>query len=77
MPGCEVRFTPSADRQLLGILGYIVAERPAAARRFYVRAGKVLKRLEPFPESGRRIPEFPELSYREVIIDPIASSTGP
>jgi len=29
-----------------------------------------LKRLERFPESGRRIPEFPELPYREVLLPP-------
>jgi toxin ParE1/3/4 len=29
-----------------------------------------LRRLEKFPESGRRIPEFPDLFYREVIIPP-------
>jgi toxin ParE1/3/4 len=30
----------------------------------------VLSRLEEFPESGRVIPDFPELPYREVIISP-------
>ncbi|MCP4578393.1 MAG: type II toxin-antitoxin system RelE/ParE family toxin [Deltaproteobacteria bacterium] len=34
------------------------------------RTVRVLRRLEDFPESGRVIPEFPELSYREVIISP-------
>jgi plasmid stabilization system protein ParE len=29
-----------------------------------------LRRLEDFPESGRTIPEFPELPFREVIISP-------
>ena len=27
-------------------------------------------RLEEFPESGRVVPEFPELPYREVVIMP-------
>ena len=27
-------------------------------------------RLEQFTESGRRLPEFPELPYREVIVPP-------
>jgi plasmid stabilization system protein ParE len=30
----------------------------------------VLRKLEEFPESGRIIPEFPDLPYREVIISP-------
>jgi plasmid stabilization system protein ParE len=29
-----------------------------------------MRRLEDFPESGRIIPEFPELPYREVIMTP-------
>jgi plasmid stabilization system protein ParE len=31
---------------------------------------KVLRRLEDHPESGRRIPEFPELPHREIIVNP-------
>lgn len=41
-----------------------------AARRFRERAERILRRLEKHPESGRRIPEFPDLPYREVIITP-------
>lgn len=66
----KVRFTPTGERQFLGVVSYILVDRPTAARRFYARALKVLKRLERFPESGRRIPEFPELPYREVIFRP-------
>jgi toxin ParE1/3/4 len=29
-----------------------------------------LHKLEKFPESGRVVPEFPELPYREVVISP-------
>jgi len=29
-----------------------------------------LRRLEKFPESGRVIPEFPELPHRELIVAP-------
>ena len=64
------RFTPTGERQFLAVIAYILADRPAAARRFYTRALKTLKRLEKFPESGRRLPEFPELPYREVIVRP-------
>ena len=66
----KVRFTPTAERQFLNVVAYILADRPSAARRFHVRAAKVLKRLERFPVSGRRIPEFPGLPHREVIIRP-------
>ena len=66
----KVRFTPSGDRQFLEVIAYILADRPAAARRFHPRALKALSRLEKFPESGRRIPEFRGLPYREVIVRP-------
>lgn len=65
-----VRFTPTGERQFLQVLAYILADRPSAARRFHARATTVLRRLEKFPESGRRLPEFPGLPYREVIIRP-------
>lgn len=66
----KVRFTPTGDRQFLDVIAYILAERPAAARRFYARALKSLGRLEKFPESGRRLPELRGLPYREVIVRP-------
>jgi toxin ParE1/3/4 len=34
------------------------------------RAEIALRRLERFPESGRVVPEFPDLPYREVIVAP-------
>jgi len=45
-------------------------DNPAAARRFRQRAESVLRRLERFPASGRILPEFPDLPYREVIVTP-------
>lgn len=66
----KVRFTPTGERQFLGIAAYILTDRPAAARRFQARARAALKRQEQFPKSGRRIPEFPELPYREMILRP-------
>lgn len=66
----KVRFTPSARAQFLSTLAYIRRDKPSAAVRFRNRTETVLRRLEDFPESGRVIPEFPELAYREVIISP-------
>ena len=66
----KVRFTPSARAQFLSALAYIRRDKPSAAVRFRNRTEIVLRRLEDFPESGRVIPEFPELAYREVIISP-------
>jgi len=66
----KVKFTPSAKAQFLTALSYIRKDKPSAAIDFRNRAEKILRRLEDFPESGRIIPEFPELPYREVIISP-------
>ena len=66
----RVRFTPSAKLQFLSALDYIRQDNPPAALRFRKRAEAVLRRLEKFPESGRIIPEFPDLPYRELIVAP-------
>ena len=66
----KVKFTPSARAQFLSALSYIRKDKPSAAVSFRNRAEKILRRLEDFPESGRIIPEFPELPYREVAISP-------
>lgn len=66
----RVRFTPSARRQFLDVVAYILQDNPVAARRFRRRAERVLRRLERFPRSGRVLPEFPDLPYREVIVAP-------
>ena len=66
----KVRFTPTARSQFLSALLYIRKDKPSAAKNFRLRTEKILRRLEDFPESGRIIPEFPDLPYREVIIPP-------
>ena len=64
----KVVFTPQARRQFLAALEYIQRDNPAAAKNFRNKAEHVLRRLVRFPESGRRLPEFPDLSFREVIV---------
>jgi len=66
----KVRFTPSARAQFLSALTFIRRDKPAAAIRFRDRTETILRRLEDFPESGRVVPEFPDLPYQEVIIPP-------
>jgi plasmid stabilization system protein ParE len=66
----NVKFTPSARTQFLSALSFIRKDKPSAAINFRNKAEKILRRLEDFPESGRIIPEFPELTYREIIISP-------
>ncbi|MDO9262629.1 MAG: type II toxin-antitoxin system RelE/ParE family toxin [Desulfosalsimonadaceae bacterium] len=64
----KVQFTPSARNQFLSAIGYIRKDKPSAAVDFRNKAETILRRLEDLPESGRIIPEFPELPYREVIV---------
>jgi toxin ParE1/3/4 len=66
----KIKFTPSARRQFLEGLEYIRQDYPAATHRFRKKAEAILSRLSEFPESGRAIPEFPELPHREVIVRP-------
>ena len=41
-----------------------------AAVSFREKAEKILSRLKKFPESGRLVPEFSDLPFREVIVRP-------
>jgi toxin ParE1/3/4 len=66
----KVGFTPATRAQLLGALAYIRADDPAAAANLRERAEHSLSRLADFPESGRVLPEFPDLPFREVVIPP-------
>jgi toxin ParE1/3/4 len=66
----RVRFTPSAREGFLEGLAYIHRDNPAAARRLRDRAERALRRLERFPDSGRKLPEFPDLPHREVVVRP-------
>ena len=66
----RILFTPTGRRQLLEAIAYIFRDNPSAALNFRDNAEKTLSRLERYPESGRSIPEFPDLPFREVIVRP-------
>jgi toxin ParE1/3/4 len=66
----RVRFTPTGRAQFLAAITHIRQENPRVAAYFRQRAEEALRRLEQFPESGRVVPEFPDLPYREVIVSP-------
>lgn len=66
----RVRFTPSARTQFLVAITYIYRENPTAAHAFRHKAQKTLSRLQRFPQSGRVLPEFPDLPFREVVVRP-------
>lgn len=66
----KIRFTPSARAHFLEGLAYIARDKPSAARKLRARVASTLRRLERSPDSGRRIPEFPELPHREIVLHP-------
>ena len=66
----SILFTPTGRRQFLEAIAYINRDKPSAALAFRRKAEKSLSRLKKFPESGKPLPEFPELSFREVIVSP-------
>jgi len=65
----RIEFTKPALAQFLAALAHIRAERPKAAQDFRDRSVAALTNLIAFPESGRVIPEFPQLGFREVLVD--------
>jgi plasmid stabilization system protein ParE len=66
----RVRFTPSARREFLDALDFIRQDSPAAADGVLARSVDGLSQLRDFPDSGRVVPEFPDLPYREVLVNP-------
>jgi len=66
----RILFTPTGRRQFLEAIASIHRDKPSAAVNFRHKAEKSLSRLKKFPESGRPLPEFPELPFREVIVSP-------
>jgi toxin ParE1/3/4 len=66
----KVRFTPTGRTQFLEAIIYLYRDNPSAAVSFRERAEKVLSRLKKYPESGRLIPEFSDLPFREIIVRP-------
>jgi toxin ParE1/3/4 len=66
----KVRFTPSARTQFLAGLAFIHLDKPSASLRLRQRTEDSLRKLERFPQSGRVVPEFPDLPYREVSVNP-------
>jgi plasmid stabilization system protein ParE len=66
----KVRFTPSARTQFLAAIVHVYRDNPTAVGVFRLKAEKALSRLQRFSRSGRMLPEFPDLPFREVIVAP-------
>ena len=66
----KIRFTLTAQAQLKSAVDYIRRDRPSAASSFAAKAKQRLKRLQRYPNSGRKVPEYPESQVREVVVSP-------
>ena len=66
----KVRFAKTAQISFQSAINFIHQDNPTAASKFYERVEKILRRLEKYPSSGRMIPEFPQLPYREILVLP-------
>jgi toxin ParE1/3/4 len=66
----KIRFANTAKISLQSAINFIHQDDPTATANFLESVEKTLRRLEKHPDSGRRIPEFPELPYRELLVLP-------
>ena len=63
-----VRWTQRAKGDLQEVYDFIARDSPRAADALVERIIHATERLAAYPESGRIMPEFPSLPYREVIV---------
>jgi toxin ParE1/3/4 len=66
----KIRFANTAKISLHSAINFIRKDNPTAAANSLERVEKTIRRLEKYPDSGRRIPEYPELPYRELLVLP-------
>ena len=66
----QIIWTEPALLDLDVIAEYIALDKPSAANHFIQNVFSTVDRLEQFPESGRKPPEFKKSRYREIIVDP-------
>jgi toxin ParE1/3/4 len=63
-----VRWTQRARDDLRDIHDFIARDSPRTAEALIERLLTATERLAALPESGRVVPEFPALGYREIIV---------
>ena len=64
----KVRWAERARDDLREIYDFIARDSPRAAEALVERVLHSTERLASFPESGRTVPEFPDLGYRELLV---------
>ncbi len=66
----QIIWTEPAVDDLNEIAEYIALDKPSAAKSLVNEVLKKVKRLETFPNSGRKPPELDETRYREIVVPP-------
>ena len=66
----QIIWTEPALSDLDAIAEYIALDKPSAATHLVQKVFSSTDRLEQFPESGRKPPEFKKSRYLEIIVNP-------
>ena len=66
----RVFWSGPALTDLREIQAYVAFDKPAVAKKVASRLRQSLSRVREHPQSGRLVPEFAPLGYREVIVAP-------
>lgn len=66
----QVILSPKAVRDLEAIVRYIALENPEAARKLGQRLLEKTEELKTFPFKGQKVPEFDDVSLRQIILKP-------
>ncbi|MDX1353156.1 MAG: type II toxin-antitoxin system RelE/ParE family toxin [Thiomicrorhabdus sp.] len=66
----EIIWADSTVNALDEIAEYIALDNISAACKLVTKIINTVDRLHDFPESGGLVPEIPDLSYREIIVNP-------
>jgi len=66
----QIIWTEPALSDLNAIAEYIALDKPSAAIQLVKKVFSSTDRLEQFPESGRKPPEFEKSRYLEIVVNP-------
>ena len=69
----EVRWSETSEKDLIGILEYIVGDSPSHAYEIFKEVKRKASSLHMFPDRGRIVPEVQDqgiTQYRELIVAP-------
>lgn len=66
----QIVWTDKAKDDLEAIADYIALDKRSAAVKLVQDVFQATRRLEVFPDSGRRLPELLDYPYREIVLNP-------